>query len=342
MDVKVNSSYQKDRGNTTIRSLKAKITGFRETSILLIIIILSIIMTFLTPHFFTAVNILTTAIGLATDGIIVIGMALALISGGFDLSVGSVMALSGVTAGSLFLAGTNIWLAAVVGMLVALLCGVVNGYFIGKVGLNPLITTLAMMGIARGAAFVMTKGSAYSLSGTDKSFTFLGSGSILGLPVLVIIFVLISLVADFLVRKSAPARNVFYTGSNEKGAILSGINTSNVKFTVYILTAALSGIAGILTLARFNVAVPTAGTGAELRVISAAVIGGASLNGGEGTVLGAVLGVILLNLINNALVLLNVSIYWQDLISGIILLIAVTVDFLSHRKKAKLIKKDSE
>lgn len=316
-------------------SLWNRIKGFREVTVLAIIIVLSIVLSFLTPHFFTTVNITTTAIGLSTDGIIAVGMTLALISGGFDLSVGSVLAFSSVTAGALFLSGMNIWLAALLGMIGALLCGIFNGYFIGKIGLNPFITTLGMMGIARGAAYVMTKGSAYSLSGTPKAFTRLGGGSILGIPTLVIIFVLIALIADILTRKSAIARKVFYTGSNEKGAILSGINTSNVKFTVYIITALLAGIGGILTLSRFNVAVPTAGTGAEMRVISAAVIGGASLNGGEGTILGSVLGVILLNLINNALVLLNVSIYWQDLISGVILIFAVTIDFMAHRNNGK-------
>jgi ribose transport system permease protein len=211
----------------------------------------------------------------------------------------------------------------------------INGYFIGKVGLNPLITTLGMMGIARGAAYVVTQGSPISLFGVPKSFEFIGSGRMAGIPVIVIFFIIIAAIGDFLMRRSEPMRKVFYTGSNEKAALLSGINTGNVKMGVYLLTALLAACAGILSLARFTVATPTAGIGAELRVISAAVIGGASLSGGEGTILGAVLGVILLNIINNGLILMNVSVYWQDLIGGAILLVAVTVDLLTHRKKIR-------
>ncbi|MHB8276881.1 MAG: ABC transporter permease [Candidatus Humimicrobiaceae bacterium] len=343
MNSKKNTEFVVDESALSAGSAWRKIKGFRELTVLIIIIAVSVFLSLLSPHFLTKINITTTAIGLAIDGIIAIGMTLALISGGFDLSVGSVLAFSSVTTGALFLAGMNIWLAALIGMIVALLCGIFNGYLIGKIGLNPFITTLAMMGIARGAAFVMSKGSAYSLSGTLKSFTMLGAGRLFGIPILVIIFVLMALTGDFLIRKSVPARNVFYTGSNEKGALLSGINTSNVKFIVYIVTAVLAGIGGILTLARFNVAVPTAGVGTEMRVISAAVIGGASLSGGEGTVFGTVLGIILLNLINNGLVLLNVSVYWQDLISGVILITAVIIDFMTHKRSDKLvIKKDAK
>jgi len=278
---------------------------------------------------------MTTAIGLAADGIIAVGMTVALVSGGFDLSVGSVMGLSGVTAGALYLAGVNIWAACAIALMIGLVCGLINGYFIGKVGLNPLITTLGMMGIARGAAYVVTQGSPISLFGVPKSFEFIGSGRMAGIPVIVIFFIIIAAIGDFLMRRSEPMRKVFYTGSNEKAALLSGINTGNVKMGVYLLTALLAACAGILSLARFTVATPTAGIGAELRVISAAVIGGASLSGGEGTILGAVLGVILLNIINNGLILMNVSVYWQDLIGGAILLVAVTVDLLTHRKKIR-------
>lgn len=310
-----------------------KFKNIRELSILVIIIAFSFILKFLTPYFLTYDNLKTVAIGLSADGIIAIGMTIALISGGFDLSVGSVMALSGVTTATLYAGGFNIWLAVLIGLLISALCGLVNGYFIGKIGLNPFITTLGMMGIARGIAYVITEGAYISLYDVSNIFSSLGGGDIFTIPFIVLIFIIIACFADFSLRKSSPLRKVFYTGSNEEAAILSGINTQKVKLYVFVSTAILAGIAGILTLSRFQVATPTAGTGAELRVISAAVIGGASLKGGEGSIFGAVLGVILLNIINNALILLNVSVYSQELVNGVVLISAVTLDYLSHKSK---------
>lgn len=308
-----------------------KVFGAREISLFLIIISFGILLSLLSPYFFSVTNISTTAIGLAGEGIIAVGMTAVLVLGGFDLSVGSVMALSGVVTGALYLSGVNIWLAAFIALICGVVCGLLNGYLIGKVKLNPFITTLGMMSIARGGSYVLTQGSPLSISGMAKSFTFLGSGQIGGFPVMVLVFVLLALIMDFALRRFAPMRQVFYVGSSEKAAALSGINVSKIKIGVFLLSALLSAVAGILTLSRFTVAQPNAGTGAELRAIAACVIGGASLNGGEGTVLGAVLGTVLLGLVNNALILLNVSVYWQDLITGVILISAVLIDFVTHR-----------
>ncbi|MGE5581627.1 MAG: ABC transporter permease, partial [Bacillota bacterium] len=235
-----------------------KVFAIREVSLLLIITGFGIFLSFLSPFFFSVANISTTAIGLAGDGIIAIGMTVALVLGGFDLSVGSVMALSGVIAGALYLAGVNIWLATVIALIGGIICGLINGYLIGRVKLNPFITTLGMMSIARGGSYVLTQGSPLSLSGLDKSFTFFGSGQIGGFPVMVLIFLILALFMDFSLRRSSPMRQVFYVGSSEKAAVLSGINVPKVKMGVFFLTALLSAIAGILTLARFTVAQPNA------------------------------------------------------------------------------------
>jgi ribose transport system permease protein len=308
-----------------------RIFRIREVSLFLVIIGFAIMLSCLSPYFFSASNLSTTAIGLASDGIIAIGMTIALVLGGLDLSVGSVMALSSVVTGALHLVGVNIWLAAFIGLMSGILCGLVNGYLIGKVKLDPFITTLGMMSIARGCSYVLTQGSPLSLSGMSRSFTFFGSGQVFGFPMMVLIFLILALIMDFALRRSAILRQVFYVGSSEKAAVLSGINVTKVKMGVFLLTAFLASIAGILTASRFTVAQPNAGTGTELRAIAACVIGGASLNGGEGTVIGSVLGVILLAFVNNALILLNVSVYWQDLITGIILITAVLIDFITHR-----------
>ena len=312
-----------------------KVKSIREATIFLTIIVFSAIISLLAPNFFTVDNLRTTAIGMSSDGIIAIGMTVALVSGGFDLSVGSVMGASSVIAGGLYLAGMNIWLGCLISVVVCLLLGLFNGVLIGKVGINGFIITLGMMQMARGIAYVVTTGSPQSLSSVPASFDFLGKGQVLGLPFIVLVFIVLAVIGDLLMRKSAPFRKVFYIGSNQKAASLSGINVGKIKIGVYMLTAMLSSIAGILTLSRFGVATPTAGQGTEMRVISAAVIGGASLSGGEGTILGAVLGIILLNLINNALVLLKVSVYWQQLISGLILIAAVTIDHISHLQQKR-------
>lgn len=318
-----------------VKTAFEKLKGYKETTVTLITFLLIVIVSINSPVFLTLENIKTTAIGLACDGIIAIGMTLALISGGFDLSVGSVMGLSAVIAATFSNMGVNMWLAALISIIVCTLVGAVNGVLIGKVGINPFITTLGMMSIARGAVFIITNGTSLGIDSNVKSFTYIGNGELLGVPVIVLIFLILAISGQFLIRHSAPAMNVFYVGSNEKAAKLSGINTGNVKLVVYTFSALVASLAGILSLSRFGVATANMGSGAEMRVISAAVIGGASLSGGEGSVLGTVLGVLMLNIINNALVLFNVSVNWQNLIAGVILILAVSVDVISHKKRSK-------
>ncbi len=314
--------------------LLRRIIGFRETSLTLIILALGLILTFATPGFLTSYNINTTLIGLSMDGIMAIGMVLVLVLGGIDLSVGSVMALSNVTAGIIAMKyGLNIWLSVLLAMIVSIIAGIIIGKLITKINLNPFITTLSMMSIARGVAYVFTQGSPVSLGDISASFDWVGRGTILGIPNPVIILLLIVVVMDFLMRKSKTFREIYYIGSNEQAAAFSGINVNKRKMMVYILCSALAGLAGVITLARFGVATPTAGVGAELRAIAGAVIGGASLNGGEGTVFGALMGIVLVALVNNALVLLNVSVYWQSLVIGLVLLTAVIIDMRVHNKK---------
>lgn len=314
-----------------------KIRSFKEFNVLMVTIILIIGISIKSPIFLSATNIRTTLIGLACNGIIAIGMTLALVSGGFDLSVGAIMGLSACLTVVFAGMGLNVWFAAILALVVCIGVGLLTGTLIGRVGLNPFITTLGIQQIARGAVFVLTAGSSLSLpAGADiSSFKKLGQSSILGIPIIVVIFIIMAVLGDFLVKKSSAAMKVFYIGSNEKAAILSGINAKKVKQMVYIITATLAAVAGILTSARFGVATSNTGAGSEMTVISAAVIGGASLTGGKGTILGAVVGVIMLSVISNALVLFNVDVNWQSLISGAILILAILFDLLSHKRKYK-------
>lgn len=312
-----------------------KIRSFKEFNILLVTIVLIIGISIKSPIFLSSSNIRTTLIGLACNGVIAIGMTLALVSGGFDLSVGAIMGLSACLTVVFASMGLNVWFAALLALVICVGVGVLTGTLIGRIGLNPFITTLGIQQIARGAVFVLTAGSSLSMpAGADiTAFKKLGQSSIIGIPVIVLIFIFMAVMGDFLVKKSSAAMKVFYIGSNEKAAILSGINAKKVKQMVYIITASLAAVAGILTSARFGVATSNTGSGSEMTVISAAVIGGASLTGGKGTILGAVVGVIMLSVISNALVLFNVDVNWQSLISGVILILAILFDLLSHKRK---------
>ncbi len=329
---KTNSSNRINSGQNILR----KLMGIRGTTVFLVILVISAILAFVSPYFLTGSNLSTTALGLSSDGIMAIGMCLVLLTGGIDLSVGSVMAASMVITGILYLNyGISVWVTGLIALVYAGLCGLINGVFIGKIGLNAMITTLGMMNISRGVAYVLSQGSPVSLPEPGEAFTFLGAGNVFGIPMFVIILAIIAAIAALMLNNLGFMRKIYYTGSNQKAAMLSGINTANVKMGVHITSALLAGLAGVISLARFKVATPNAGISSEMRVISACIIGGTSLVGGEGSILGAVLGIVMLNIINNGLVLLSVSVYWQDLISGAILLLAVTIDFLSQQRKQK-------
>lgn len=317
----------------TKTSFFRRLTSIREFTIAMVIVVLVIILAFLSGAFLSANNIISTLLSTVMTAIVSVGMTVALVSGGFDLSVGSVMSMSGVVAGSLALDGVNIWLAALIGLAASVLSGLITGLFIGKVKINPFIMTLGMQGVVQGVAYVVTQGAPLSVANASNSFLYLGQGNLLGIPVLIWILAIIVLVSDYLMRRAVVARKVYYIGSNESAAYLSGIRVAKAKVWIYIFTAILAGIAGVLTLSRFSVAAPTAGMGMELQAIAACIIGGASLSGGEGTVLGALLGSVLVGIVNDALVLLNVSVYWQSLVTGFVLIAAVTLDVMTHRKK---------
>lgn len=310
-----------------------KLKGFREGTLILTIFVVGVVMSILSPYFLTVSNMKATLLSFATEGIVVVGMTIVMVQGGIDLSVGSVMALAMVVSGKLFLLGLPIYFAVIIGLLVAAAVGFIIGFFITRVGLSPFITTLAMLGIARGLCFVVTKGTPLSLFSLPKGFKNIGLGSVIGIPFIILIFVAIVIFSDYMMRRSKSLRKVFYTGSNETAAIYSGINTRRVKQWVYVICSFMAGLAGILYMSRFSSATPGFGAGVELTTISAAVIGGASLNGGEGTVFGSVLGIALLAIITTSLILLDISVYWQDLIKGFILLAAVSLDYLRYKKK---------
>ena len=286
------------------------------------------------PHFLTWGNFRAMLMSFSIEGIVVVGMTILLIVGGIDLSVGSVVGFSMVVSGALFLAGLDPWTASLIGIGVSALIGAAMGFFVTVIGLNHFITSLAAMVIVRGMCLVVTKGTPLSLFTLPPAFKAIGQGSFNNIPYVILIFVVVVAIFDFLLRRATAFRKVFYTGSNEKAAQFSGIRTNQVKFWVTVLCSTLAGVAGVIYMARFGAATPTFGAGMELNIIAAAVIGGASLNGGSGTIFGAILGMALLSVVTSSLILLDISVYWQDMIKGCILLAAVSIDHFLHRKKS--------
>lgn len=305
----------------------------RETGLILIILALFVVMSFASPYFLTWVNIRAMVMVFAVEGIVVVGMTVLLISGGIDLSVGSVTALAMVIAGLLFLNGVDPWTASFIAIGACAGIGAVMGFFVTRIGLHHFIVSLAVMVIARGACLLGTGGRPLGLYTLPPEFKFIGQGTIGPIPVVIITFVVIVVIFDLLLRHTTMFRKVVYTGSNERAAAYSGIRTKRVIFATTTLCSALCGVAGIIYMARFGSAQPTFGVGMELNVIAAAVIGGASLSGGQGSIFGAILGAALLSVISSSLALLDVSVYWQDIIRGSILLAAVTVDLYLTRKR---------
>jgi ribose transport system permease protein len=313
--------------------MKLKTNNLREAGLIVIIAALCLVMSFASEFFLTWENMRAMLLSFAIEGIVVVGMTVLLIVGGIDLAVGSVVCLSMVIVGALFLQGFDPWTASVIAVVASAGIGLCMGLCVTKIGLSHFIASLAFMVIARGLSLAITQGTPQSLFSLPAEFKLIGQGTIYGLPVVIIIFGLIVVVSDYILRNSVLFRKVFYTGSNERAAMYAGIDVNSVKLWVTVLCGTMSGIAGVVYTARFGAATPTFGVGMELNVIAAAVIGGASLKGGSGTIYGAVLGLALLSVVTSSLILLDVSVYFQDVIKGGILLIAVSLDHWINSRK---------
>ncbi len=303
----------------------------RELSLVLLILLILVTMSLISPHFLSLANFRAVAIGMTPTAIIVIGMALLLASGGFDLSVGAVLALASTAAAMMISGGLPIPLAVALAIGLGGLIGLTNGALVTLVGINPLVATLGTMSIARGAALVLTEG--FSVSNLPRAFGHVGSASWFGLPALMWITLGLVALFDLAFRHTRFFRQVYFIGANERAAHLSGIHVVRVRIALYVLTGMLAALAGVLLASRLMSGTPTAGNGLELQALAAAVIGGASLRGGEGTILGAFLGVVFVALINNAMTMLAVSVYWQMIVTGLILVIAVALDMLTRRAR---------
>ena len=271
-----------------------------------------------------------------------VGMTLVILSGGIDLSVGAILGLAGAVAAGLLksgvaLPGTDLLLqfttsgAILAAILVGAAAGGVNGLAITRFGLPPFVATLGMLSIARGLTMLWTGG--FPITGLGDGFGHLGTGVFLGMPVPVWIMVGLTLVFVVVTRRTRFGRHLYAVGGNERAARLTGLNVPRIKLAVYTLAGALAGVAGLIVTARLDSAQPNAGLGYELDSIAAVVIGGTSLSGGRGSIWGTVLGCLIIGVLNNGLFLLNVSPFWQQVIKGLVILLAVAIDKLNARQR---------
>ena len=304
------------------------------------LLLLCIVLSLLTDRFLTTENSLNILRQTAVNICIATGMTVVVLTAGIDLSVGSVLALCGAIAAGLLTHGialpfmdTNIGFTVfgvvVAAVLVGYGIGFFNGFFITRFKVPPFVATLAMLTIGRGLTMLYTHGQPISNLGT--SFDFIGTGSLLGLPVPVWIAAVVVLLTIFLMKKTKFGRYVYAIGGNKTAAKFSGINISRVTMLTYGIAGACAAIAGVIVTSRLDSAQPNAGVSYELDAIAAVVIGGASLNGGRGTIWGTVIGALIIGVLNNGLVLLNVSPFWQQVVKGSVILLAVVVDKIGHK-----------
>ncbi len=304
----------------------------RELALFILIVSTIIVCSVLFPESFrSTANFQAVLRNLAVEGILAVGMTVLLVAGVFDLSVGSAMSLAGVLAGWLLKsASVPVPLAIAAGLATGALGGWINGFVVAKVRVNALITTLASMGIFQGVAILI---GGPGINFLPDSFTRLGQSEFLGVQTPVWIMLVLAMAGQYLLTQNRFFRLFYYIGSNGKAARLSGINVERVQMLGFTFMGLIAALAGIAFAARVGSAVSNAGQGAELRVITAVILGGASLTGGKGSIWGSMLGVVFMALLNNVLLIARVPSYWQGIVLGIVLVLAVSVDSILNPKR---------
>ena len=306
----------------------------REMSVLLALLLVAAGIAMVTPYFLTTDNLMGVFRSFSTTAIMSIGMVMVIITGGIDLSVGSVMGLSGLVTALAFQNGFPTAVCVSFGLGVGFVFGLVNGLLVTAGRLPPFIATLGTLSIGRGLMYIITRGVPLTPD-TPDIFNMIGQGYVGNVPAPVIIMLLLAVIFSVIMAFTTFGRHVYATGGNQQAAWLSGVNTSRVKLIVYTLSGAISAIAGVVAFSRYLSAEPASGFGVELDVIAAAVIGGASLSGGVGSVQGAIIGAALTGIIANGVVLMNINTYAQQAITGAVILIAVSIDVWRQARKER-------
>lgn len=316
---------------TGVKASKGFSGIFKKFGLLFVVLGIMIIMTIVSPVFLTSTNLLNVLRQVSIYGIMATGMTFVIMLGGIDLSVGSILAVSGVISGSIIVANPNaVFIAIIAAVGASAVFGLFNGFFVAQFKMPAFVATLATMTIARGFSLVYANGRPYIL--TSEPFKVIGQGYLIGIPIPVIILIVIVALMYILLHKTKFGRYTYAIGGNENAAIMSGVKVKRVKLLIHTLNSALAGVAGVILASRINSGQPAVGVAYEMDVIAGVVIGGTSLAGGSGTMFGTILGTIIIGLLKNSLTLLNVSSYWQQIVQGSIILGAVLLDLLTKKE----------
>ncbi len=303
------------------KKLINQINIYRSVLILLVICIFA---TILSPSFLSVTNLFNVFKQITVAGVVGCGMTFVILTGGIDLSVGSILGLSGVLAAGVLESTGNPAFAIALALAVGVICGAINGFFVSFCEIPPFISTLGMMTLLRGCVLVYTKGSPISIK--SDAYKFFGKGAIAGIPVPVIILILLFLLAHYILTQTSYGRSIYAFGGNREAARLSGISTRFTEWMAYTINGLLCGIAGVILTARLGSAQSTSGTGIEMDAIAAVILGGTSLSGGVGFVLPTVVGAMIMGIIDKILTLMNVNPHATNIVKGAVILIAVLVD----------------
>jgi len=298
-----------------------------ELTTVIALIILMAVITIINSNFLTANNLLNLLLQVTSNALIAFGMTFVILTGGIDLSVGSILALSSALTAGLLGSGMPVTLAILISLILGCILGVMNGLLISYGKLAPFIVTLATMTIFRGATLVYTNGNPITKGLSDTFlFQFLGQGYIVGIPFPVIIMFIVFIILYVLLHKTAFGKSVYAIGGNEKAAYISGVKLNKVKIIIYSISGIMASISGLIITSRLSSAQPTAGASYEMDAIAAVVLGGTSLSGGKGRILGTLIGALIIGVLNNGLNIIGVSAFWQQVVKGVVILIAVLID----------------
>ncbi len=309
---------------------KKKLSYYLQDFGALIALILLIIgISIVSPEFRTVNNFLSLLRQSSINGLIAFGMTFVILTGGIDLSVGSLLALTTALTAGMIKGGLPVGLALLLALIFGAVLGLLSGLLVTKGRLQPFIATLITMTVYRGVTMIYTNGKPISALGNSPLLKLIGKGTILGIPVPVILLFLVFILFMFLLTKTTFGRRIYSVGSNWKSAKLAGVNITKTKIMAYMISGVMSALAGLILLSRLNSAQPTLGSGYELDAIAAVALGGTSMNGGRGKMYGTLIGVLIIAVLNNGLNILGISSYYQDVTKGLVILIAV----LSDRKR---------
>ena len=309
-----------------MNSIKKQFKENQNLGTIVALVILIVFVSVLNPAFLQVNNLLNLMRQLIINGFIALGMTFVILTGGIDLSVGSTLALTSAIFAGLLQGGMPTILAILIALGLGLILGLVNGILITKGKLAPFIVTLATMTIFRGLTLVYMDGRPIAGPKDDFAFQFLGKGQFFGIPFQVILFIIAYLILWILLTKTSYGRKIYAVGGNEKASFISGIKIDKVKILVYVISALMAVLSGLVLTSRLNSAQPTAGSAYEMDAIAAVVLGGTSMTGGSGSLTGTLIGILILGVLNNGLNLLGVSSFYQQIVKGVVILIAVLID----------------